>query len=81
MNEVCMEDWLYDMGLEAIRRVYAMAESDDLKPELRLKAYQFVAEHALDGKSAADAPEAPPDPLAGLGLEERIEAIRKLIGN
>ena len=76
-----MEDWRYDMGLEAIRRVYAMAESEELKPELRLKAYQFVAEHALDGKNAADAPDAQPDPLAGVGLEERIEKLRELIKN
>ena len=76
-----MEDWLYDMGLDAIRRVYAMAESEDLKPELRLKAYQFVAERAFDGKRGAEGADAQPDPLEGLGLEERIEAIRKLISN
>ena len=76
-----MEDWLYDMGLEAIRRVYAMAESEDLKPELRLKAYQFIAERALDGKRGRDEPDVRPDPLEGVGMEERIERLRELIKN
>ena len=68
-------DWLRELGECAMRRMFEMAETDELKPELRLQAYKFVAEHAL-GKTPAP-PEPAPDPLAGLSLSERREAVRR----
>ena len=71
-------DWLRELGEESIRRVFAIAEEPELKPELRLQAYKFVAEHAL-GKGA-ERREASPEEAelaAGLGLEERRAALLK----
>jgi len=68
------KDWLRDLGEASMKRLFAMAETEELKPELRLQAYKFVAEHVF-GKGQA--PEEPVQAGPGMSLLERREAIAR----
>lgn len=68
------KDWLRDLGEASMKQLFAMAQTEDLKPELRLQAYKFVAEHVF-GKGQA--PEEPVQAGPGMSLLERRAAIAR----
>ncbi|MCR4935844.1 MAG: hypothetical protein K5990_05090 [Oscillospiraceae bacterium] len=68
------KDWLRDLGEASMKQLFAMAQTEDLKPELRLQAYKFVAEHVF-GKGQA--PEEPVQAGLGMSLLERRAAIAR----
>ena len=69
------DDWLRELGEESMRRLFSIAEEPELKPELRMQAYKFVAEHTLGKMPERREPTA--DPTAGMGLAERRAALLK----
>lgn len=68
------KDWLRDLGEASMKQLFAMAETEELKPELRLQAYKFVAEHVF-GKGQAPEDLTPTGP--NMSLLERREAIAR----
>jgi hypothetical protein len=68
------KDWLRDLGEASMKQLFAMAQTEELKPELRLQAYKFVAEHVF-GKGQA--PEEPVQAGPGMSLLERRAAIAR----
>lgn len=71
------KDELRALGETAVRRVFEMAESQELKPELRLQAYKFVAERLLGKEAETPGQQAAADPAGALSLAERREIIRQ----